>query len=85
LPWVSPGRGARVVVEIDSLMVGSLASSALTSVDLPAPDGAAQRRTGCPRMRWLSSWLIFQKRQRATFASPKDVFYQEQRREFNLQ
>jgi hypothetical protein len=40
-PSCSPGRGGRVVVEIDSLMPGSCASSALTRVDLPAPEGAA--------------------------------------------
>ena len=37
---MSPGRGARVVCEIDSAIPGSRASSALTSVDFPAPEGA---------------------------------------------
>jgi hypothetical protein len=40
-PFCSPGLGARVVKEIESLMAGSCASRALTKVDFPAPDGAA--------------------------------------------
>ena len=36
----SPGRGFREVKEIERLMLGSRASTALTMLDLPAPDGA---------------------------------------------
>ena len=39
-PFCSFGRGGRVVYEIDRRIAVVLASSALTSVDLPAPDGA---------------------------------------------
>ena len=44
--------GPSVVVEIDSLMAGSCASRALTSVDLPAPDGAATMNR-LPEKCWL--------------------------------
>jgi hypothetical protein len=84
LPWVSPGRGARVVVEIDSLIVGSCASSALTSVDLPAPDGATTMNR-LPANDLDELMCIFRKRGGRPKASPKDVFYQEQRQDSNLQ
>src|SRR6185295_3968299 len=38
--FCSPGRGARVVYEVDSLSPGVAASSARVSEFLPAPDGA---------------------------------------------
>ena len=47
--WRSPGRGAREVNEIDSAMLGSRASTALTMLDLPAPEGAATMKR-VPRM-----------------------------------
>ena len=44
-PCASPDRGARVVNETDSRIAGSRFSSALTRLDLPAPEGAATRKT----------------------------------------
>ena len=40
-PSCSPGRGERVVYEIESASPGSSASTAFTSEVLPAPEGAA--------------------------------------------
>src|SRR5260363_49207 len=44
-PFTSPGRGARVVYETDKWSCRSFWSRALTSVDLPAPEGATMMNT----------------------------------------
>jgi len=40
-PSCSPGLGARVVVEMETIHSGLRARNALTRLDFPAPDGAA--------------------------------------------
>ncbi|GBO80607.1 hypothetical protein AA0242T_1309 [Acetobacter aceti NRIC 0242] len=44
MPSVSPGRGARVVMETECFRRGSAARKALAMVDFPAPDGAEMTR-----------------------------------------